>query len=219
MKRRNPATASSPSPQFELTSFMDVIFIFLFVVMIGYALKSAAEADNAKNKMSEAEEILADAEEKLAAADEKVAEADEKLADIEVYKQQLRDLKDEVVGTRVQIVTITCTYDIGSAEERENLPRHLRVLGYDQKMLVERDFTEKNEKNTYEILRETLEKYVKSVKQADRELLGDRYDTDKQARTVIVFSISRKDGGILTRDYEAISTVIRELESAYDDIY
>lgn len=51
MKRRNPATASSPSPQFELTSFMDVIFIFLFVVMIGYALKSAVEADNAKNKM------------------------------------------------------------------------------------------------------------------------------------------------------------------------
>lgn len=219
MKRRNPATASSPSPQFELTSFMDVIFIFLFVVMIGYALKSAAEADNAKNKMSEAEERIAEADRKLEEAEEKVAEADEKLADIEVYKQQLRDLKNEVVGSRVQIVTITCTYDVGEVEERANLYRHLRVLDNEQKMLAERDFTEKTEKSTYDILREALEKYVKEVKKSDREELGDRYDSDKQGRTVIVFSISRKDGGILTRDYEAISAVIMELEKAYDDVY
>lgn len=219
MKRRNPAAASSPNPQFELTSFMDVIFIFLFVVMIGYALKSAAERDNAKSKTAEAEEKLAEADRILAEADERVAEANEKLADIAVYEQQLKDLQGAVVGSRVQIVTITCTYDAGDAENREEWPRHLRVLGSDLTMLAERDFTEKTAGSTYDILRKALEQYVEGVKKADRAALGDRYDADRQNRTVIVFSISREDGGILTRDYEGISAVIRELESVYDDVY
>ena len=55
MRRRNPATASSPNPQFEMTSFMDIIFIFLFVVMVGYALKCAEVTYNAEDKMPEAE--------------------------------------------------------------------------------------------------------------------------------------------------------------------
>lgn len=219
MKRRNPATASSPNPQFELTSFMDIIFIFLFVVMIGYAIKCAEEKDKANSKMAEAEEILAEADRKLAEAGDRVAEADEKLADIAVYEQQLQDLQGAVVGSRVRIVTITCNYDAGDAKDREEWPRHLRVLGSDQKMLAERDFTEKTAGSTYSILRETLEKYVESVKKKDHEELGERYETDKQKRTVIVFSINREDGGILTRDYEEIASIIRELELAYDDVY
>lgn len=212
MKRRNPATASSPNPQFELTSFMDIIFIFLFVVMIGYAIKCAEEKDHAKQTMSEAEEKLAEAEEKL-------IEAGEKLADAAVISQQLEELTGGVVGTRVLIVTISCTYDAGDPKEREEWPRHLRVLDSDQKMFVQRDFTEKTSKSTYDILHEMLAKYIDEVKKRDREALGDRYDSDKQQRTVIVFSISRKEGGILTRDYEEISAVIRELENAYDDVY
>ena len=76
MKRRNPATASSPNPQFELTSFMDVIFIFLFVVMIGYAFKCAEEKDNANSKMTEAEQLLAEADRRVAEAEQKLEEAE-----------------------------------------------------------------------------------------------------------------------------------------------
>ena len=212
MKRRNPATASSPNPQFELTSFMDIIFIFLFVVMIGYAIKCAEEKDNAQQKMTEAEEMLAEAEQKL-------AQAQEMAADIAVYEQQLKELTGGVVGSRVQIVTISCTYDAGDVKDREEWARHLRVLGSDQKILVQRDFAEKTAGSTYEILREALEKYVQTVKKNDRAELGDRYDADKQKRTLIVFSVSREDGGILTRDFEEISAIIRELENAYDDVY
>lgn len=219
MKRRNPATASSPNPQFELTSFMDVIFIFLFVVMIGYAFKCAEEKDNANNKMTEAEEMLAEAEKKVEEAERMLAEADEKYADIAVYEQQLQDLQGAVVGSRVQIVTIICTYEAGDPEDREEWARHLRVLGSDQTVLAKRDFTEKTAGSTYDILRDALEKYIEEVKKADRSALGSRYDTAKQERTVIVFSISREDGGILTRDYDEISSVIRELENAYDDVY
>ena len=219
MKRRNPATASSPNPQFELTSFMDVIFIFLFVVMIGYAFKCAEEKDNANSKMTEAEQLLAEADRMVAEAEQKLEEADEKLADIAVYEQQLQDLQGGVVGSRVQIVTITCTYEAGDAEDREEWNRHLRVLGNDQTVVAKRDFTEKTAGSTYAILKEALEKYIKEVKKSDRDLLGSRYDTAKQERTVIVLSISREDGGILTRDYEEITAVIRELESAYDDVY
>ena len=68
MKRRNPAAASSPNPQFEMTSFMDIIFIFLFVVMVGYALKCANEREAAEDKMAEADARFAEAEAKVAEA-------------------------------------------------------------------------------------------------------------------------------------------------------
>ncbi|MBP5463225.1 MAG: hypothetical protein J6Y20_14040 [Lachnospiraceae bacterium] len=212
MKRRNPATASSPNPQFELTSFMDIIFIFLFVVMIGYAIKCAEERDTAEQKMTEAEEILADAEQKL-------AEAGEKLADVAVYEQQLQELTEGVVGSRIRIITISCTYEAGDAENREEWPRHLRVMDSDQKILAQRDFTEKTAGSTYTILREALETYIDGVKDADREELGNSYDTDKQKRTLVILSVTREDGGILTRDYDEITAIIREMESAYDDVY
>jgi len=212
MRRRNPATASSPNPQFEMTSFMDIIFIFLFVVMVGYAMKCGEEKDRANDKMSEAERMLAEAE-------DKAAQAQESLADLAVYKQQLQDLSGSVIGSRVQIVTITCTYDAGDAKDREEWERHLRVLSPEQEMLVERDFTESTAGSTYEILKETLEQYIKDVQEKDREEAGERYNTDKQARTVIVISINREDGGILTRDYEGIASVIRDLEIEYEDVY
>ncbi len=212
MKRRNPATASSPNPQFEMTSFMDIVFIFLFVVMVGYALKSAGVSDAADRKMTEAEEVLAE-------ADQKLAEANDKLADLKVYEQQIEELSGAVVGSRVVIVTISCTYEAGDVSEREEWPRHLRVLGSDKRMILERDFKESTEKTAYGALRETLTKYVETIKKADREQLGDGYGENKQERTVIVFSVSREEGGILTRDYEEITGVIRDLGGAYDDVY
>ena len=212
MRRRNPATASSPNPQFEMTSFMDIIFIFLFVVMVGYALKCAEVRDNAEDKMAEAEE-------KLEEARQMRSEAGGLAADLAAYEKQLQNLQGAVVGSRVQIVTLICTYDTGDAKEASEWARHLRVIGSDGKMLMTRDFKESTAQNAYEKLREVLGDYVKSVKKQDREELGERYESAKQERTVVIFAISREEGGILTRDYEEISAVIRDLEKEYDDVY
>ena len=204
MNRRNPATASSPNPQFEMTSFMDIIFIFLFVVMIGYALKSAQESDAAKNEMKEADK-------KLEEANQKLAEAQDVRADIQIYEQQIEALKGSVVGRRVLIVTISCRYEADDPDHPEEWQRHLRVLGTDRQMMLERDFKDGAMKSTYSKLREILTAYIEDVKKADA--------LEKQGRTVIIFSIDREEGGILTGDYEAIMRIVEELESAYDDVY
>ena len=212
MNRRNPAAASSPNPQFEMTSFMDIIFIFLFVVMIGSALKSAGVSAAANEKMAEADA-------KLAEADKKLQEADNKLADIAPYEQLIEDLQGAVVGSRVQIVTLTCTYEADSTKRPQEWMRHLRVLGSDGKMLIERDFAENASQPTFEKLAEVLKEYMERVKKVDREALGERYETAKKEHTIVVFSVSMEDGGILTKDYEAIAGIIEELERAYDDVY
>ena len=66
---------------------------------------------------------------------------------------------------------------------------------------------------------EVLKEYMERVKKADREALGERYETAKKEHTIVVFSVSMEDGGILTKDYEAIAGIIEELERAYDDVY
>ena len=212
MNRRNPATASSPNPQFEMTSFMDIIFIFLFVVMIGYALKCSAETDAAKNEMAEADR-------KLQEANRKLEEAEGARADIQIYEQQISELKGAVIGRRVLIISISCRYDAGDMNHPEEWQRHLRVLGTDRQMMLERDFKDGTVKSTYDKLREVLTEYVKSVKKTDPKDGNQADDTSKQDRTVIIFSIDREEGGILTNDYEAIMGIVEELENAYDDVY
>ena len=216
MRRRNPAAASSPNPQFEMTSFMDIIFIFLFVVMVGYALKCANERDAAEDKMTEAEAVLAEAEARVAEAEAKLEAVSEKEADIAVYEQQIKELKGAVVGKRVQIVTITCTYDADNDKSPSEWMRHMRVLGGDLQMLLSRDYAEDASASAYDKLREVLKKYVDGVKKAESQTGAG---AAKQDRVVVVFAISREEGGILTRDYEAIMGIIEEMEKAYEDVY
>ena len=219
MKRRNPAAASSPNPQFEMTSFMDIIFIFLFVVMVGYALKCANEREAAEDKMAEADARFAEAEAKVAEAQAILEEAGEKAADIAVYEQQIKELKGAVVGNRVQIVTITCTYDADNDKSPSEWMRHMRVLGGDLQMLLSRDYAEDASASAYDKLREVLKKYVDGVKKAESQAGAGTDGAAKQDRVVVVFAISREEGGILTRDYEAIMGIIEEMEKAYEDVY
>ena len=209
MNRRNPATASSPNPQFEMTSFMDIIFIFLFVVMIGYAIKCANQSDAAEQEMKEADA-------KLMEATKKLEEAEGIRADIQIDEQQIEALKGSVVGRRVLVVSISCRYDSGDVNHPEEWARHLRVLGLDGRIMLERDFKDGSVKTTFDKLREVLTEYVDGVKKAD---VADSDDAEKQGRTVIIFHIDREEGGILTSDYEAIMGIIEELENAYDDVY
>ena len=61
-----------------------------------------------------------------------------------------------------------------------------------------------------------LKKYVDGVKKAESQAGAG---AAKQDRVVVVFAISREEGGILTRDYEAIMGIIEEMEKAYEDVY
>ena len=82
MRRKNPGPSSLPNAPIDLTSLLDVIFIFLFVVMIGYALTAqkaeeaaAVRAETAEAEALEAGKEAAEAAEALKAAEEELAEA------------------------------------------------------------------------------------------------------------------------------------------------
>ena len=95
----------------------------------------------------------------------------------------------------------------------------MRVLGMDKQMLLERDFKDGGVKSTFNKLREVLTEYIEGVKKADEERAAGSDDPIKQEKTVILLSIDRTDGGILTGDYESIMAIIEEVENAYDDGY
>lgn len=213
-KCKNPASTSKPNPQIEMTSFMDVIFIFLFVVMIGYAFKCAEESDEANARMQTANQLIAE-------ANESILEYNRKEADLQNTEQQLEDLKGAVVGSRVIIITVTCPFDQGDLDKREEWERHLRVKDSSSKMLFESDFTTKDGRvqRTWDQLQEVLTKYVEEIKKNDRENLGEEYDTNLQGHTIIVFSVDKSVGAIMYDDMRAITKIIEELEQKNDDVY
>ena len=139
MKRRNPASTSSTNPQIDMTSFMDIIFIFLFVAMIGYALKCAEVSDEAEMQMAEAEQ-------KLSEANEKMDKASVLEAELYAYKLQNEALVESVLGRRVIIISISCSYDEGDSDNPEEWTRHLRALDTKQEVLFESDFKSKDGK-------------------------------------------------------------------------
>lgn len=214
MRRRNPALTSSPNPQIDMTSFMDIIFIFLFVAMIGYALKCAEVSDEAKLQMSEAEQKLSEANEKMG----KVSVLE---ADLYTYKLQNEALAESVLGKRVIIISISCSYDEGDSEHPEEWTRHLRALDTKQEELFRSDFNSKDGKvqRTFDQFKEKLSNYVDEVKKADKDSLGEFYGNDRQNHTIIVFSVDSKEAGILTRDRNEIMSIIEDLEKKYDDVY
>ena len=77
-------------------------------------------------------------------------------------------------------------------------------------MLLTRDYAENASASAYDKLREVLKKYVDGVKKAESQAGAG---AAKQDRVVVAFAISREEGGILTRDYEAIMGIIEEIDT------
>ena len=109
MRRKNPGPSSLPNAPIDLTSLLDVIFIFLFVVMIGYALmaQKAEEAAAARVETAEAEALeagkeAAEAAEALKKAEEALAEAGQDLKEqralAAAYEDRVRDYDGQVIG-------------------------------------------------------------------------------------------------------------------------
>lgn len=208
MQRKNPSAASLPGASIDMTSLLDVIFIFLFVVIIGYAYKARMAKEEALQviKVSQQQIEIINKENEILRKqlfDQTTME--------ESYKKIIDDYEGDVLGKRVKIVTIYCTYDDFDSSIRQI---RIDIPGIDFKPI---DFNNKNSENAFNRLKLALENYIKEVRLSDQNTSDKSTELSKKERTIIVLSINREK--IQRRDKVKIDSIITELESKYDDVY
>ena len=206
MNRKNPGGAGLPNAPLDLTPLLDVIFIFLFVLIISYAGKAK------ENKNAAEQEVRAAQEET-----ERIrAENDNNKAVINYLKAKERAVadvrsayEDEVVGKRVRIVTISCTYD--GADDRDaavdaDTMRHITMdaAGMETAAI---DFNDTNRELAFSRMELLLRRYIEGIQEGE----------DKADRTVIYLYTNEQKG--LHSDNSRIHSVIENLEEAYNDVY
>ena len=162
----------------------NVIFICLFVVIIGYA-QVAAAADRQR------EEEVAALEEKVALLE---AESFDQEAAMKAYEDAAAAYEGTVIGSRVMIVTVSCTYSSHDA-----LTRQIRIMTSDKEFDPIQIRTG-SEKTGFSRLSRLLEDYILSHKDQ-----------------VVVLSLNTDS--ILVRDKEAASGVLEDLAEKYDYVY
>jgi biopolymer transport protein ExbD len=208
MRRKNPGPSSLPNAPIDLTSLLDVIFIFLFVVMIGYALtaQKAEEAAAARVKTAEAEALearkeAAEAAEALKAAEEALAEAGQDLKEqralAAAYEDRVRDYEGQVIGERVKIVTISGSYDGDDSKIREML------VMLNGESPVSFSVTPDTQDRAFERIRRMVREYIEMFDESDR--------------TVVVISVNST--GIQRRDRQRLDVMIDEFTTEYSFVY
>ena len=207
MRRKNPGPSSLPNAPIDLTSLLDVIFIFLFVVMIGYALTAqkaeeaaAVRAETAEAEALEAGKEAAEAAEAPKKAEEELAEAGQELREqrglVTAYENVVRDYESQVIGKRVKIVTISGSYD---SEDSKNRLISIRL----NESTIQVAITPDTMDSGYRRIRQMIKDYI------------DLFDDSKQ--TVVVFSVNSV--GIQHRDRLKLDAMIDEFTTEYSCVY
>ena len=208
MRRKNPGPSSLPNAPIDLTSLLDVIFIFLFVVMIGSALmaQKAEEAAAARVETAEAEALeagkeAAEAAEALKKAEEALAEAGQDLKEqralAAAYEDRVRDYEGQVIGERVKIVTISGSYDGDDSKIREML------VMLNGESPVSFSVTPDTQDRAFERIRRMVREYIEMFDESDR--------------TVVVISVNST--GIQRRDRQRLDVMIDEFTTEYSFVY
>ncbi|MBP3241107.1 MAG: hypothetical protein J6M92_11280, partial [Oribacterium sp.] len=169
MKRNNPSSATSPNAPIDLTSLLDIVFIFLFVAIIGIKKNNQdidtvtasmnsiiVEKDSENSTLMEENKALAIENEELKSlVDEYYESADERIE--EDFKKEYSRL-----GEKVSIFTITCNYknDYIDAEE---LRSNKMTLAVDGKIWENEDLNfqaDLNMEDKMERVQTLIERYV-----------------------------------------------------------
>ncbi len=205
MARKNPGPSSQPNAAIDLTPLLDVIFIFLFVVIIGYAMAAQTAEAQAEEAEAKAKTAVTEKEAETAALSEEVASLQAEIDDLHnklfdqsamqaAYEGRLEDYDGEIIGEKVKIVTISCTY---SATDSTN--RQIRVITPEEAwepILL----SPANQDTSYSRLERLLKSYI-----------------DDHGDAVIVLSASSES--VQRRDKLAIDRIVNGLVTAYDYVY
>lgn len=200
LQRRNPGPAGLPNAPIDLTPLLDIIFIFLFAVIISNASATITAQEEAGKEVEQAEnEVKA-----LTGRVELLQEEVFALTAENQAKESLREAYEgEVIGKRVKLVTIYCTYDSGDSTKRR-LSAEAPGLTFEPF-----EFQSTNVESAFSRLKNALTEYIKEVRSAE--------NTAKSERTVIMLYINKES--ILRRDKERIDRIIEELDRTFEDVY
>ena len=201
MRRKTPGPSSLPNAPIDLTPLLDVIFIFLFVVMIGYALTAEKAGAAAAEEVAAARAETARAEEALRLAEEELAKDRQEIVEKEAlaaaYEDRIRDYEGQVIGEVVKIVTISGSYD------REDSKRREVTVMLNGSAPVIFSITPDTMDGSFSRIRRMLEDYIGMFAESDR--------------TVIVFSVNSRN--IQHRDKLRLDAMIDEFTEAYSFVY
>ena len=111
-----------------------------------------------------------------------------------MYEKRLSDYESDVIGGRVKLVTIDCTWD-----EEDSTKRQIRVMAPD-KDFAPISLTADNQENGYARLSQMLTDYI-----------------TENSDSVIVLSLNT--GRILYRDQTAINELMGKLTRKYKYVY
>ncbi len=190
MKRKNPSQASSPNVPIDLTSLLDVIFIFLFIVLASMTVGYSEQ----KQKLKEKEEII----------DEKISEYLNETIDEEAIMQRLEDYDEQYLETKVKFVSI-----VGRYSEEDSHIRIIRIdVPDDEPFVVEiydddddnYNYYDDDEQKAYDAIQKYLEEYASNNKDF-----------------AIVVSVCEVD--ILNRDHDAIASKIESISDEYTNVF
>ena len=208
MKRHNQSPASMPNAPMDLTPLLDVIFIFLFVMIIYSAQRVEAATQEAKDTISGNEgkiSLLKDENVKLHDENTKLKSEGKAWAELnEEYKS---------ISENVLIVQIHCEAKPGTSGERT------LFVESPSGELLQTDFNDNNTETTYERLGKKLRDYIAENSLDDSDIDSDRgnnKDSDEK-EMVIVLSVNTKD--ILRTDKNRISSIIKDLKEEYKNVY
>ena len=206
MNRKNQGSSNMPNDSFDLTSLLDIIFICLFIVIIGYAKVSAQAEKEASKAVAVSEELQAENDrlnqvneeltERTVELEEQVASLQEQNFDVaareQAYKEAVEDLQGDVIGTRVMVMTISCTYDRVNPDNRI-----ITIITPDRKY-DPIEVRKENEASAFKQLSGHMEKYIQLH--------------DKEGE-IVVFGLNTEY--ILVRDKESINKIINSLKDKY----
>ena len=197
----NSRLGKTSNSAIDLTSLLDVIFIFLFIVIIGYFEASA-------NKATE----YTDLQQEVLSLQQQIAELKSNEYDYNALEQNYEDSlhQYDLLRKDVKVVQIFCNWnEEGKAED----PRQLRIL-FPDKILGPRAVTEDNKLMCFTWLEEELDKYI-SDNTAKRESNTSRKETEMDE--IIILTLSTKN--IQYYDQKEISKKAIALTEKYKNVF
>ena len=200
LQRKNPGLAGLPNAPIDLTPLLDIIFIFLFGVIISNASAALDVQEEAKQEIKDAKTEVVRLEGELAGMREEMFE----LTAQNEANQNIRDAYEgEVIGKRFRLVTIYCTYDFEDSTKRK------LFVDAPELEFAPIEFQTYNMENAFLRLENALSDYISEVRKDEADA--------KSERTVVMLYINKES--ILRRDKERIDMIIEGLERTFEDVY
>ena len=188
-----------PNASFDLTPLLDVIFICLFVLIIGYtkisamAEQEAGEAAAANRELQAENDRLSQANGELEGQVEALQEQNfDAAAREQAYKEAAEDLQRDVIGTKVMVMTISCTYNPADPEKRK-----ITIITPDRNYDAI-EIRRENEESAFKQLSGHMEKYIQ---------------LHNKEEEIVVFGLNTEN--ILVRDKESVTKIINAMKEKY----